>query len=56
MLYGYVEYGLKNGKEVNVDWAGHAVMVEDKDGKEGLKMKTYQVYLDSAPVANAVKD
>ena len=53
MLYGFVDYGLKNGKDVRVDWAGHALMV-DEGGK--LKMGYYQVYLDSAPVMNAMKD
>jgi hypothetical protein len=53
MLHGKVDYHLKNGKDVQVEWAGRAVMVED-GGK--LKMKEYQVYLDSAPVANAMKD
>lgn len=53
MVYGNVKYGLKNGKEVVVDWAGRAELVE---GKEGVKMKFYQVYLDSSVVANAMKD
>lgn len=52
MLHGHVDYGLKNGKAVNVEWAARAELVE-VDGK--LKMKEYQVYLDSAPVVNAVK-
>jgi hypothetical protein len=45
MLYGWVEYGLKNGKDLTVNWSARAVMVEDKDGVEGLKMGFYQVYL-----------
>ena len=53
MLHGSVDYGLKNGKAVTVEWAGRAELVEE-GGK--LKMKVYQVYLDSAPVANAAKD
>jgi len=53
MLYGKVEYALKNGKDVTVDWAGRALMVEE-EGE--LKMSLYQVYLDSAVVANAMKD
>lgn len=44
MLYGFVEYGLKNGKEIEVNWSARAVMVEE--GQE-LKMKFYQVYLVS---------
>lgn len=55
MVYGNVTYGLRNGKEVTVDWAGRTVF-EDADGDDGLKMRFYQVYLDSAPVANAAKD
>jgi len=53
MLYGSVDYGLKNGKELTVQWAGRAVLAEYEGG---LRFKLYQVYLDSAPVANAVKD
>ena len=53
MLYGSVDYGLKNGKELTVQWAGRAVLVEHEGG---LRFKVYQVYLDSAPVTNAVKD
>jgi hypothetical protein len=52
MLYGSVEYVLKNGKDVLVEWAGRAVLTEEK-GK--WKMHFYQVYMDSAPVAAAVK-
>ena len=44
MLYGSVDYGLKNGKEVTVQWAGRAVLGE-YDG--GLRFKMYQVYLVS---------
>lgn len=53
MLHGSVDYGLKNGKSVTVEWAGRAELVEEGGH---LKMKEYQVYLDSAPVANAAKD
>lgn len=53
MLYGNVKYGLKNGKSVYVDWAGRAKLVEDGGD---IKMKFYQVYLDSSVVANAMKD
>jgi hypothetical protein len=56
MLYGEVEYGLKNGKEVTVEWAGRAVLVEDKDEKGTWRMKFYQVYLDAGAVVEAVKD
>lgn len=52
MLYGIVEYGLKNGKEVMVEWAGRAVLTEEK-GK--WKMHFYQVYMDSAPMVEATK-
>lgn len=55
MVYGSVTYGLRNGKEVKVEWAGRTVF-EDQGGDDGLKMRFYQVYLDSAPVANAAKD
>jgi hypothetical protein len=42
MLYGTVFYALKNGNEVTVDWAGHAVMAEHQGA---LRMQLYQVYL-----------
>lgn len=44
MVYGKVEYGLKNGKEIEVQWAGRAVL-EDYQG--GLRFRHYQVYLVS---------
>lgn len=44
MIYGTVDYGLKNGKDVSVDWAGRALF-SDEGGK--LKMAMYQVYLVS---------
>lgn len=53
MLYGNVQYGLKNGKDCTVDWAGRAKLVEEGGD---LKMKFYQVYLDSSVVANAMKE
>ncbi|EXJ71242.1 uncharacterized protein A1O5_05048 [Cladophialophora psammophila CBS 110553] len=54
MLYGSVDYGLKNGKQLTVEWSARAVLAE-YEGKE-LRFKLYQVYLDSAPVANAAKE
>jgi len=53
MVYGTVDYGLTNGRHVTVDWAGRAVMTEYEGA---LRMAFYQVYLDSAAVANAAKD
>ncbi|KIW99714.1 uncharacterized protein Z518_11127 [Rhinocladiella mackenziei CBS 650.93] len=44
MLYGSVDYGLKNGKDVTVEWAGRAVLVEYQGD---LRMSFYQVYLVS---------
>jgi len=48
MLYGSVKYGLANGKVVNVDWAGRALL-ERNQGRE-LKMGFYQVYLVSGRI------
>lgn len=45
MLFGTVDYGLKNGKQLQTDWAGR--MVFDPQNTE--KMKFYQVYLDATP-------
>ncbi|KAL1305560.1 hypothetical protein AAFC00_007166 [Neodothiora populina] len=45
MLYGTVDYVLKDGKKASVDWSARAHLV-----KEGgaVKMDFYQVYLDTA--------
>ncbi|RMZ78729.1 hypothetical protein DV737_g3785, partial [Chaetothyriales sp. CBS 132003] len=58
VLYGVVDYALRNGKTgVRVDWAARAVFEEGGDGDEKvLRMKFYQVYLDSGVVAAAMKD
>ncbi|KAF2092313.1 hypothetical protein K490DRAFT_70916 [Saccharata proteae CBS 121410] len=45
MLYGTVEYVLKDGRQSGVDWAARACLV--KEG-EDVKMRFYQVYLDTA--------
>jgi len=45
MLYGTVDYVLKTGGEVNVDWSARAHLSKE-EGE--LKMDFYQVYLDSA--------
>lgn len=42
MLYGTVEYGLKNGGQNMIDWAARAHVVKDQ-GR--MKMDFYQVYL-----------
>lgn len=47
MLYGNVEYVLKNGKELSVDWAGRALIAKGDPKK--LRMAFYQVYLVSQP-------
>ena len=45
MLYGTVQYGLKDGREATVDWAARAHLVK-KDG--AVMMDFYQVYLVSS--------
>ncbi len=50
MLYGSVEYGLKNGKELTVQWAARAVLAEYEGG---LRFERYQVYLVSDPALSA---
>ncbi|KAF1816407.1 hypothetical protein P152DRAFT_454676 [Eremomyces bilateralis CBS 781.70] len=46
MLYGTVDYVLKDGQEINgVEWAARAHLVKEGDA---VKMDFYQVYLDSA--------
>lgn len=45
MLYGTVEYGLKDGREAAVDWAARARLVK-QDG--AVMMNFYQVYLVSS--------
>jgi hypothetical protein len=44
MLYGTVEYGLKDGREAKVDWSARAHLVKE-DG--AVMMDFYQVYLVS---------
>ena len=44
MLYGRVQYGFKDGREVGVDWGARAEMVKESSG---WKFKYYQVYLVS---------
>lgn len=45
MLYGTVDYGLKDGRKNSVDWAARAHLVKENDA---VKMDFYQVYLVSA--------
>lgn len=49
MLFGTVDYELKNGKKLSSDWAGRMVFDE-----AGEKMKFYQVWLDASPVVVAL--
>ena len=44
MLYGTVEYGLKDGREATVDWAARAHLVKESGA---VMMDFYQVYLVS---------
>lgn len=46
-LNGSVDYGLKNGKTVALEWAGKAVFVQDPNAKHGIKFAFYHVYLVS---------
>lgn len=46
MLYGSVEYDLKNGKHVDVDWAARAVLIQSEDDGK-WRMSFYQVYMVS---------
>ncbi|CAK1355341.1 hypothetical protein CB0940_00929 [Cercospora beticola] len=50
MLYGTVDYTLKDGRGTTVDWSARAHF--SQVGGE-LKMDFYQVYLDTAAMANA---
>jgi hypothetical protein len=45
MLYGSVALGLRNGANVDVDWAARANIAKSEDGK--WRMKFYQVYMVS---------
>lgn len=42
MLYGTVDYELKDGKKTSVDWSARSLFAEE-EGE--LKMNFYQVYL-----------
>jgi len=49
MLYGTVDYGLRNGSKVDkVGWAARMVFVDDR-------MQRYQVWLDGTPLKNALQ-
>ncbi|KAI7105225.1 hypothetical protein KC352_g37164 [Hortaea werneckii] len=50
MLFGTVDYELKDGKKASVDWAARAHFAQE-DGE--LKMDFYQVYLDTAAMSKA---
>ncbi|KAI7544117.1 hypothetical protein KC331_g6995 [Hortaea werneckii] len=50
MLFGTVDYELKDGKKASVDWAARAHFAQE-DG--ALKMDFYQVYLDTAAMSKA---
>jgi hypothetical protein len=43
MLFGTVEYGLKNGRRLKSEWAGRMRLIEGK-------ISFYQVYLDASPL------
>jgi len=45
MLYGVVDYVMKDGKKAGVDWAARGQLVKE-NGK--VKWDYYQVYLDTA--------
>ncbi|KAH9828200.1 hypothetical protein Tdes44962_MAKER02564 [Teratosphaeria destructans] len=50
MLYGTVDYELKDGRKASVPWSARSHFTEE-DGE--LKQDFYQVYLDTAAMANA---
>ncbi|GAA5911616.1 hypothetical protein JCM8208_005692 [Rhodotorula glutinis] len=51
MLHGTVSYGLRDGSRVdNVGWAALVVFAEGDE----LKMRRYQVWLDGAPLSQAL--
>ena len=49
MLYGHVDYTLKNGRDLTTEWS--ARMVFDAAGE---KMQFYQVWLDASPMIVAM--
>jgi len=48
MIYGTVDYELKDGKSTTVDWSARAHLAHE-DGE--LKMDLYQVYLVSYKIS-----
>ncbi|KAF2764717.1 hypothetical protein EJ03DRAFT_331615 [Teratosphaeria nubilosa] len=50
MLYGTVDYELKDGRKASVPWSARSHFTYE-DGE--LKQDFYQVYLDTAAMANA---
>ncbi|KAM3419159.1 hypothetical protein BST61_g5103 [Cercospora zeina] len=51
MLHGTVDYTLQDGRSTTVDWSARAHFSQVAGGE--LKMDFYQVYLDTAAMANA---
>ncbi|KAH8886556.1 hypothetical protein GQ53DRAFT_727546 [Thozetella sp. PMI_491] len=47
MLYGTVDYDLKNGNKAGKEWAGRAVLERSSDDGK-WRLSFYQVYLDMA--------
>jgi len=50
MIYGTLDYTLKDGRKVEVEWAAKVELVQEA-GK--WKMEFYQVYTDTAAIKNA---
>ncbi|TKA23839.1 hypothetical protein B0A50_06974 [Salinomyces thailandicus] len=50
MLFGTVDYELRDGKKAHVDWSARSHFAQE-DGE--LKMDFYQVYLDTAAMSRA---
>jgi hypothetical protein len=49
MMFGHVDYTLKNGRSLTTEWSSR--MVFDESGE---KMKFYQVWLDASPMIVAM--
>ena len=56
IMTGEIWYLLKNGKKVDRAWASRAQMAKDREGIGKMRIKNYEVYLDSLPLVNAINE
>ena len=56
IMTGEIWYLLKNGKKIDRAWASRAQIAKDHQGDGKIRIKHYEVYLDSLPLVNAINE